>query len=98
MTCNLTVTRLTMRSLRPWAPRLRPRREVVADQLVRPGGPLAQQRPRVARVDDLLDREVLGGAEGREHRAQAAFDVRAQRDRVLGRLEPAPGRRLEPAR
>ena len=34
-------------------------------------GPVAQDRARVARVDDLLDREPLGGAERGAHRVEA---------------------------
>ena len=68
-----------------------------AHQLVRALRPVAQQRARVARVDDLLDPEALRGAERRAHRVQPRLDLGAQRDRVLGRLELAPVGGLEPA-
>ena len=60
-------------------------------------GPVAQQRPRVARVDDLLDAEALGGAERGAHGVQARLDLGAQRDRILGGLELAPVGGLEAA-
>src|SRR3954454_12729962 len=70
--------------------------QLVRDDLVRAFGPVAQQRPRVARVDDLLDAEALGGAKRRAHRVQARLDLGAQRVGVLGGLELAPVRGLEP--
>ena len=60
-------------------------------------GPGAQQRARVARVDDLLDAEALRGAERGADGVQPRLDLRAQRDRVLGGLELAPVGRLQPA-
>src|SRR5947209_10715639 len=63
--------------------------QLVCQDLVRALRPVAQQRPRVARVDDLLDVEALRGAERRAHRVEARLDLRAQRRRVVGRLELA---------
>ena len=53
-------------------------------------GPVAQERPRVARVDDLLDPEALGRAERRADGVQPRLDLGAQRGRVVGRFELAP--------
>jgi len=64
---------------------------------VRTLGPVAQKRPRVPRVDDLLHAEALGGAEGGTHRVQALADLLAQRSRVLGGLEVAPVGGFDPA-
>src|SRR3954468_19296527 len=72
--------------------------QLVANQLVRPLRPVAQDGARVARVDDLLDAEPLGRPEGRGHRLKPGGYLRAQRRGVLGRLELAPVGRLEPAR
>ena len=66
-------------------------------QLVRPLRPVAQQRAGVARVDDLLDAEALGGAERGAHGVQALANLLAQRRRVVGRLELAPVGRLDAA-
>ena len=85
-------------ALRPRAARLRPGPRLVRHEAVSLARPRAQQRPRVARVDDLLDAEALGRAERRAHRVEPRLDLRPQRDRVLGRLELAPVGRLEPAR
>src|SRR3954470_10380162 len=71
--------------------------ELVADELVRALGPVAQDRPGVARVDDLLDTEALRRPERRGHGLQPRGYLLAQRGRVLGRLELAPVRGLEPA-
>ena len=60
-------------------------------------GPVAEERPRVARVDDLLDGEALGGAEGRADGVEPGLDLGAQGDRVLGGLELAAVGGLEPA-
>jgi hypothetical protein len=40
----------------------------MGDEPVSLARPRAQQRPRIARVDDLLDAEALGGPERRAHR------------------------------
>src|SRR3954449_9070746 len=77
--------------------RLRSIAELVREHLVRPSGPVAQQRPRVARVDDLLDAEALRRPEGRAHRVEPRLDRGPQRRRVLRRLELAAVRRLEAA-
>src|SRR5437899_12079228 len=50
-------------------------------------GELAEERPRVARVDDLLDPEGLGRAEGRAELVQPRLD--------LGHLRLRVGRRVE---
>lgn len=50
--------------LGPQAPRLRPAAQLLGHELVRALGPVAQQPARIARIDDLLDHELLGGAEG----------------------------------
>src|SRR5437868_10208001 len=84
-------------ALRTQPPGLRAGGELVADQLVRPGRPVAEDRARVARVDDLLDAEPLGGAEGRAHRVEPLLDVGPQRRRVLRGLELAPVGGLDPA-
>src|SRR3954453_9108249 len=52
-------------------------------------GPVAQEPASVARVDDLLDREPLGGAERGGHGVQALLDLGAQRYGVVRRLEVA---------
>src|SRR3954447_20539441 len=82
---------------RPRPARLRPGRQLVEDQLVRALGPLTEHRARVARIDDVLDREVLGGPEGGEDCAQAGLDLGAQGGGILGRLELALERGLQPA-
>src|SRR3954465_13480627 len=71
--------------------------QLVREDLVRAFGPVARQRPRVARVDDLLDAEALGGAKRRAHRVEARLDLGAQRGGVVGRLELAPVSGLQPA-
>src|SRR4051794_34406437 len=86
------------RRLRPWAARLRPGPRLVRHEPVSLARPRAQQRPRVARIDDLLDAEALGRAERRAHRVEPRLDLLAQCHGVVGRLELAPVRRLEPAR
>src|SRR4051794_35117243 len=75
--------------LRPGAARLRARGQLVADELVRPRRPVAEQRARVARIDDLLDREALGGAKRRSHLIEPRLDLLAKGGRVLGGLELA---------
>src|SRR4051794_27956271 len=89
---------ITRGRLRPRAARLRPGPRLVRHEAVSLARPRAQQRPRVARIDDLLDAEALGGSERRAHRVEPRLDLRPQRDRVLGGLELAPVGRLEPAR
>ena len=42
--------------------------------------PRAQQRARVARIDDLLDAEALGRPERRADRVEPRLDLRAQGD------------------
>src|SRR5437763_3106293 len=69
-----------------------------AHQFVGALGPIAEQRPGVAGVDDLLDAETLGGPERRAHRVQALLDLPVERLRVLGRLELAPVGGQQPAR
>src|SRR4051794_15327618 len=73
----------------PRAARLRAAGELMADELVRPGRPVAQQRAGVARVDDLLNREALGGAEGRADGVQPRLDLLPKGDWVLGGLQLA---------
>src|SRR5581483_4231879 len=84
--------------LRPRPPRLRSLVELHGHQLVRPARPLAQDRAGRARVDDLLDRELLRGAERVAQGCQRALELGAGRVRVVGRLEVALERRLDPAR
>src|SRR5437868_10370219 len=45
-------------------------------------GELAQQRPRVTRIDDLFDQEGLGGAERRAQLLQPLLDLGELGDRV----------------
>src|SRR5688572_27863365 len=77
--------------------RLRSPMQLVANQLVRPLGPIAEDRARVARVDDLLDAEPLRRAERGRHGLEPRGDLLTQRHGVLGRLELAPVGGLEPA-
>src|SRR5215211_5525415 len=84
--------------LRPRAAGLRARRELVTDQLVRAGGPVAQEWPGVARVDDLLDREALRGAERRADGVQPRLDLPSQGHGIVGGLEVAPVGGLQPTR
>src|SRR5262245_23592492 len=79
------------------AARLRARVQLVPHELVRALRPVAQDRARVARVDDLLHAEALRGAERRGHRLEPCRDLLAQRRRVLRGLELAPVGRLEAA-
>src|SRR5438067_746524 len=60
-------------------------------------GELAEERPRVARVDDLLDPEGLGRAEGRAELRQAFLDLGELPLRIRGRVEVGPVGRLDPA-
>src|SRR5688572_25183139 len=60
-------------------------------------GPVAEDRARVAGIDDLLDPEALGGAERRAHGVEALLDLFAQRGRVGGGLELALVGGLDPA-
>ena len=64
-----------------------PAARLVGDEAVSLARPRAQQRARVARVDDLLDAEALGGAERRAHRVEPRLDLGPQRDR-----DPRPPR------
>src|SRR5437899_7497078 len=66
-------------------------------QFVCPLGPIAQQRPGVAGIDDLLGREALGGAERRADRVQALLDLRIEGLGVVACLELAAVRGIEPA-
>ena len=66
---------------RPWA--VGPVRSTRRGEL----GELAEQRARVARVDDLLDEERLGGLERRLARGEALLDLGPQRGRIVGRFE-----------
>src|SRR4051812_2135206 len=75
--------------------RLRSIAELVREDLVRPRRPVAEERPCLARIDDLLYAEALGGAERRAHRVEARLDLRSQRRRIVGRLELAAVRRLQ---
>src|SRR3954470_17273470 len=50
-------------------------------------GELAEQRPRVARGDDLLDEERFRRLERRLPRGEALFDLGAQRVGIIRRLE-----------
>src|SRR4051812_47426253 len=72
--------------------------QLVPNQLVSALRPVAQDRPCVARVDDLLDAEALRGPERGGHRLEPRGDLRAQGGRVLRRLELAPVGGLQPAR
>src|SRR5687768_13587939 len=97
------IARTTISRTRPSRLRTRPScpgspMQLVANQLVRPLRPVAQDRARVARVDDLLDAETFGRAERRGHRLEARGDLLSQSRRVLGRLQLAPVGRFEPAR
>src|SRR3954469_12612151 len=84
-------------ALRPDPAPLRPVAQLVPYELVRALRPVAQNRARIARVDDLLDAEALGGAERRSHRVEAFDDLRVQGDRIVGRLELAAVRGLDAA-
>src|SRR5687768_18498216 len=53
-------------------------------------GPVAQDRPGVARVDDLLDAESLRRAERRPDRVEPLLDLRPESLGVLGGFELAP--------
>src|SRR5438132_13833822 len=59
-------------------------------------GPVAQQRPGLARVDDLLDSEALGRPERRADRVEAGFYLRAKRTGIGRRLELSPVGGLDP--
>src|SRR5262245_52228308 len=60
-------------------------------------GELAEERPRVARIDDLLDPERLGRAERRAELRQALLDL-SHLLRAIGRgVEVGPVRRLDAA-
>src|SRR4051795_1311345 len=65
-------------ALRPDPAPLRPVAQLVPYELVRAFRPVAQDRARIARVDDLLDAEALGGAERRSHCVEAFDDLRVQ--------------------
>src|SRR5688500_15156953 len=74
----------------PQAARLWPVTGLVRDELMRALGPVAQDRPGVARVDDLLDAEPLRRAKRRPDRVEPLLDLRAKSLGVLGGLELAP--------
>ena len=59
--------------------------------------PVHQQRARLARVDDLLDAEGLGGEERRAQRGELALELAPQRVRVGRGLDLAPVRGLDAA-
>src|SRR5258706_2610978 len=70
-------------------------------ELVRALGPVAEDRARVARVDDLLDAEALGGTKRRAHGVEARLDLGAEGlapARAVGRLQLAAVGRLDPPR
>src|SRR3546814_8536821 len=50
-------------------------------------GKLAKQRPRIARVDNVLDPEFLRRPERRTHAVQSLADRLQMRRRILRRLE-----------
>lgn len=60
-------------------------------------GELAQQPPRIARVDHFLDCKCLGGPVGRAKLVQARIDLGKFRRRVLRGLDLGPVGRLGPA-
>src|SRR5215475_13551381 len=68
-------------------------------------GPLAEQPPRVARIDDLLDPERLGRAERRAQLGEPLLDLRHLRRRIsrgvdlraVGGLDAALERQRAPA-
>ena len=60
-------------------------------------GKLAQQRPRIPRVDDILDPIFLRRPERRAHPVQPLPDRRQMRRRIVGRLQLALVRDLDPA-
>src|SRR5215216_5130676 len=81
-----------------WPARLPTGMQLVPHELVRALSPVAQDRPSVAWVDDLLDAEALGGPERRAHRLEPRGDLLAQGGAILRRLELAPVGGLEPTR
>src|SRR5215218_6547243 len=95
--CSGVTSRSMAGRLRPRPARLRAAAELVGHDLVRPARPGAQHGTGVARVDDVLDAEALGRPEGGADGVQPSFDLGAQRDRVLRRLEVAPVGGLEAA-
>src|SRR5437588_2141912 len=52
-----------------------------------PAHPFAEQGASVAGIDDLLDAEAFGGAEGGAHRLEAGGDLRVVRIGVIGPLQ-----------
>src|SRR5260370_1158149 len=60
-------------------------------------GELAEERPRVARIDDLLDPERLGRAERRAELGQALLDLGHLRLAIRRRVEIRPVRGLDSA-
>src|SRR3546814_11245316 len=60
-------------------------------------GKLAKQRPRIARVDNVLDPEFLRRPERRTHAVQSLADRLQMRRRILRRLEFALVRDFDPA-
>ena len=60
---------------RPQPPGPRAMSGVQCHQLVCARRPVAQQRPSVARIDDLLHGEALGGAKRRAHGVQPLLDL-----------------------
>src|SRR5260370_20205061 len=60
-------------------------------------GPLAEQTPRVARVDDLLDPEGLGRAERRAQLRQPLLDLRHLHPGIARRVDLRAIRGLDPA-
>src|SRR5256712_5695223 len=87
-------------AIEPGCPRLAAhvvRRRPRAPQRRREVGELAEQRPRVARVDDLLDPEGLRRAERRAELGQPLFDLGHPRLRIRSRGDLRPIRGFDPA-
>src|SRR2546427_7534605 len=81
------------RRLRPHGVRGRAR----PPQRGREVGELAEERPGVARIDELLDPEGLGGPERRAQLREAVLDLRQLVLGIGGGVEFGPVRPLAPA-
>ena len=60
-------------------------------------GKLAQQPARLARIDDFLNQELLGGAERRGELLEPRFDLGELRGRISGCFKLGLVRRLQSA-
>src|SRR5262249_16261333 len=79
---------------------LRPHRRRDRAGLAQPGGQvdeLAQQRPRVARIDDVLDQERFGGTERGVETIEPLLDLDAQRLAIRRGVEFGAVRGLDAA-